>query len=71
MTTLIKIVGTIALLCEWLGLVSMAVGICAIAWWSLSLGGVAMWVTIGILTSMAGCLLSGIFMDWQYRRRMK
>ena len=71
MTTLIKIVIIIASLLECLGLISVAVGICAIMWWLLSLGGVAKWVTIGILTSWGGALLHGVMTEWQYRRRVR
>jgi len=71
MTTLIRIVVIIASLLEYLGLISVAVGVCAIAWWLLSLGGVAKWVTIGILASWGGALLHGVMIEWQYKRKMR
>ena len=73
MITLTKIIVTIASLFECLGIISflfsILVGFFAGLWWLLSLGGVAMWVAIGILTSMTSFVLHDVVMEWQYRRR--
>jgi len=68
MTTLIRIVVIVAAICEWLGLIGVAVGACAIVWWLLSLGGITRWVTFGMLTGVAGFMFGSVMSDWQYRR---